>query len=86
MRLNSKNIKETLEEAKQLLDKGKNISPALRAVIGLLLIFVETMLNRLGLNSSNSSKPPSTDKKKGKKNNRPKSNKKPGGQPAQACI
>ena len=83
MRLNSENIKETIKETKALLNKEQNISPALRAVIGLLLVFMEAMLTRLGLNSKNSSKPPSTDqnKNKTKKNRRTKSNKKPGGQP-----
>jgi len=80
MRLNSNNIKETIEDAKNLLDKEKNISPALRSVINLLLVFMEAMLTRLGLNSSNSSKPPSTDDKKPKKK-RAKSDRKPGGQP-----
>lgn len=82
MRLNSSNIKETIEEAKRLLDKEQNISPALRAVINLLLVFMEAMLARLGLNSRNSSKPPSTDtNKQKKKNKRSTSDKKPGGQP-----
>ena len=80
MRLNSSNIKETIDEAKKLLDKEKGISPALRSVINLLLIFMEAMLTRLGLNSSNSSKPPSTDSRKKQKKKRKPSNKKPGGQ------
>ena len=81
MRLNSENIKETIEDAKRLLDKEDNISPALRSVINLLLVFMEAMLTRLGLNSSNSSKPPSTDQRKPKKNKRSSSGRKPGGQP-----
>jgi transposase len=81
MRLNSGNIKETMTEARRLLDEEKNISPALRAVIGLILVFMEVMLTRLGLNSQNSSKPPSTDEQKKKKNTRVPSNRKPGGQP-----
>lgn len=83
MRLNSNNIKETIEDAKALLEKEKNISHALRAVINLLLVFMEAMLNRLGLNSKNSSKPPSTDENKNKNNNKKKNGntgKKPGGQ------
>lgn len=81
MRLNSQNIKDNIEQAKILLKKEQNISPALRTVIGLLLVFMEAMLTRLGFNSTNSSKPPSTDQNKKKKNKRPKSDKKPGGQP-----
>ena len=81
MRLNSKNIRETLDEAQALLEKEKNISPALRASTGILFVFMETLLTRYGLNSKNSSRPPSTDKNKENNNKKPKSNKKPGGQP-----
>jgi len=81
MRLNSGNIKETMAEAKRILGEEKNISPALRAIFGLILVFMEAMLTRLGLNSENSSKPPSTDEQKTKRKKRAPSNKKPGGQP-----
>lgn len=81
MKLNNDNIKETIDNAKSLLAKEKNISPALRSVIQLLLVFMQVMLDRLGLNSKNSSKPPSSDPNRKKSSKRNKSNKKPGGQP-----
>ena len=81
MTLNNDNIKETIDNAKILLAKEKNISPALRAVIQLLLVFMEAMLGRLNLNSKNSSKPPSTDPNRKKSSKSGQSNKKPGGQP-----
>lgn len=81
MKLNNENVKETIDNAKSLLAKEKNISPALRSVIQLLLVFMEVMFNRLSLNSKNSSKPPSSDPNKKKSSNRNKTNKKPGGQP-----
>lgn len=81
MKLNSDNIKETIDNAKSLLAKEKNISPALRSVFQLLLVFMEVMLERLSLNSKNSSKPPSSDPNRKKSTQRTKSNKKPGGQP-----
>ena len=80
MKLNNENIKETIDNAKSLLSKEKNISPALRSVFQLLLIFMEVMLERLSLNSKNSSKPPSSDPNRKKSSGR-KTNKKPGGQP-----
>lgn len=81
MKLNNDNVKETIDNAKSLLAKEKNISPALRSVIQLLLVFMEVMLERLSLNSKNSSKPPSSDPNRKKPSQRNKSNKKPGGQP-----
>lgn len=82
MRIDNVDIGETIETTKKLLKKEKNISPALKAVIELLLIIVHAMLMRQGLNSKNSSKPPSSDpnrKKSPKKRN--SSSRKPGGQP-----
>ena len=81
MKLNNENVKETIDNAKALLAKEKNISPALRSVIQLLLVFMEVMLNRLSLNSKNSSKSPSSDPNRKKSSTRKKTNKKPGGQP-----
>lgn len=59
---------------RQLLAKEKGLSPALRSMIEMLILVVTLIVNRLGLNSSNSSKPPSTDlnrerkaKKKGRR-------------------
>jgi transposase len=81
MKLNNDNIKETIVNAKLLLAKEKNISPALRSVFQLLLVFMEVMLERLSLNSKNSSKPPSSDPNRKKSTKRNKTKKKPGGQP-----
>lgn len=81
MKLNNENVKETIDNAKALLAKEKNISPALRSVIQLLLVFMEVMLNRLSLNSKNSSKSPSSDPNRKKSSTGKKTNKKPGGQP-----
>ena len=61
MKLNNENVKETINNAKSMLAKETNISPALRSVVQLLLVFMEVMLNRFSLNSKNSSKSPSSD-------------------------
>ena len=76
MKLNNENVKETIDNAKALLAKEKNISPALRSVIQLLLVFMEVMLNRLSLNSKNSSKSPSSDPNRKKSSTGKKTNKK----------
>lgn len=71
-------VEKTLEAVKRQLEEEKNLSLALRASLELLLTLVTLLLNRWGLNSRNSSKPPSSDpnrKKKGKNGNNP-----PGGQ------
>ena len=81
MKLDNSTIKPTIDKAKLLLKKEKNISPALRAVFQLLLVFLEAMMNRLNLNSQNSSKPPSSDPHRKKSKKRHPSGKKPGGQP-----
>ncbi|QFY88696.1 hypothetical protein D5125_03925 [Magnetovirga frankeli] len=65
-------VEQTLESVRRQLDEEKNLSPALRESLELLLTLTTLLLNRLGLNSRNSSKPPSTDpnrKKAGKNGN-----------------
>src|SRR5271154_212838 len=74
------NITETLEQARRLLESDQQISPALKAMFEMLLMIIALLAGRLGLNSKNSSKPPSTDSN-GKKKTRQKGDKKPGGQP-----
>jgi transposase len=73
------NIDETLKEAKVLLEQEKDLSPAMKVTMNVLILVVQLLANSAGLNSRNSSKPPSTDP------NRPKTpakstNNKPGGQ------
>lgn len=80
MKIDNIDIDATLSEVKRLLKEDKNISPALAAIINVLLMLVKLMANRAGLNSANSSKPPSTDNNTIKPT-RKKSGKKTGGQP-----
>jgi len=87
LKIDNIDIDSTLNEAKRLLNEDKNISPALVAIINVLLLLVTLMANRMGLNSSNSSKPPSTDNKKPSiKPTRKKTNKEPGGQPGRKGV
>ena len=79
--INKANIGETINKAKKLLKKEPNISPSLRVVFELILVLMQSMIERLSINSGNSSKPPSSDPNRKKKNSKNKSNRKPGGQP-----
>jgi transposase len=79
MTINNVNVDDLIERVKAQLSEEKDLSPALKASLDLLLLLVTILLNKLGLNSSNSSKPPSADPNRAKKP-RVKSNRKPGGQ------
>lgn len=71
-------VEQTLEQVKQQIEEEKDLSPALRASLELLLSLVTLLLNRLGLNSRNSSRPPSSDPNRKKKRHNGANN--PGGQ------
>lgn len=74
------NVEKAIAKANDLLAKEKNISPALRSAFEVLLLLMSLLLQRKGLNSRNSSKPPSDDKNRKRGSTKPKSNRKPGGQ------
>lgn len=80
MKIENINVDTAINSVKELLDREKNLSPALRAALEVLLLLVELLLNRVTLNSKNSSKPPSTDQNRKKSKKKGKSDKKPGGQ------
>lgn len=69
----------TINKVQELLAQEPALSPALRSTLDVLLLVVQLLANRLGLNSRNSSKPPSTDFVKGDKKPKDGTNK-PGGQ------
>lgn len=74
------NVAKTVSEVKVLLQSEKNISPALKTSLELLLLLVSILINRLTLNSKNSSKPPSTDPEGKENKTRNNGDNKPGGQ------
>jgi transposase len=82
MKIENIDIDNTIQQVKGLLEEDSALSPGLKASIELLLVIVTLLVNRLGLNSSNSSKPPSTDllQKKKLKKEKDKNDTKPGGQ------
>jgi len=79
VKLENIDIDATLKEAESLLVSDKALSPALVSMIKVLIVLVKLLADRIGLNSSNSSKPPSSDPNR-LKPTRKKSGKKPGGQ------
>lgn len=79
MTLDAISVEATLNEVKALLAREASLSPALRAALNVLLALVAALLQRLNLNSRNSSKPPSTDPNR-PKTPKPKGQRTPGGQ------
>lgn len=73
------NVEASIKKVNDLLESEQNISSALKASIGILLLIVTLLVNRLGLNSKNSSKPPSSDPNR-KKEAGKAGERKPGGQ------
>lgn len=80
MTLDNINVEESIKRVEDLIARETDISPALKASIDVLLLLITILVNRLGLNSRNSSKPPSTDPNRTRKP-RGNGNRKPGGQP-----
>ncbi|MCP4485632.1 MAG: IS66 family transposase [Flavobacteriaceae bacterium] len=80
MTINKINITETINNVENQLKLEKNISPALKALIKLLLVIISLLTDKLGLNSSNSSIPPSLDPNRKKKKKATGKKRKPGGQ------
>jgi len=77
------NVEESIQRVTTLIAAEQDLSPALKSSLEVLLVLVTLLLNRLGLNSKNSSKPPSTDPFR-RKESRAASGRKPGGQPGHA--
>ena len=80
MKIDDIDVDAAINSARELLGKEKELSPALRSALEVLLLLVTLLLNRTTLNSKNSSKPPSTDPNREKTRKRRKSDRKPGGQ------
>lgn len=78
MKIENIDINKTLDQAKKQLEK-EDISPAFKALLNVLFLVITLLMQRFGLNSSNSSKPPSSDPNR-KKNLKKDSTKKAGGQ------
>jgi transposase len=82
MTIDSIDVDGTVRRVRELMKQEENMSPALSAILDVLLVLVVAMLNRLTLTSKNSSKPPSQDSTKSRpsKKKRDPNGNKPGGQ------
>ena len=76
MKIEDVDVDSAIKSVKELLGKEKDLSSALEV----LLLLVTLLLNRITLNSKNSSNPPSTDPNREKSSKKGKSNRQPGGQ------
>ena len=79
MKISGIDIESNIENIQAQIKADKTLSPSMRTAMDLLLLIVTLLCQRLGLNSSNSSKPPSSDPNR-KKNLKTNSTKKSGGQ------
>lgn len=79
MKIENIKVEETIEKVKKQIEEEKSLSPALRSSLEVLLTLIALLLNRLGLNSRNSSKPPASDPNRKKKRKNSNGNN-PGGQ------
>lgn len=82
MSIGKTNVTAALERAEQLLQQDKSASPQMRAMFDLLILIINLLLSKLGLNSTNSSIPPSQDphRQRGSKRSARGEKRKPGGQ------
>ena len=79
MKIENIDIQATIEKAQAVVREDRQMSAATKSMFEVLILVITLLVNRLGLNSANSSKPPSTDKNR-KRQTRKKTGKKPGGQ------
>ena len=79
MKIENIDIETTLQRISKTLEEDKTISNSIRVLLHTVLILINLLLNRVGLTSKNSSKPPSSDPNR-KKKQRENSGRKPGGQ------
>lgn len=83
MKIESIDIEATIQKVQTLIREDKQLSVGAKSMFELLILIVSLFANRLNLNSTNSSKPPSSDPNREKRPKK-KSNNKPGGQKGHA--
>ena len=79
MKIEHIDIEATIEKARQLVSDDEQLSAASKSMFEILILLITLLANRLNLNSTNSSKPPSSDPNR-KKKPKSKTGNKPGGQ------
>ncbi len=79
MKIESVDIQATIEKAQSIIREDKQMSAGTKSIVEILILVITLLANRLNLNSTNSSKPPSSDPNRIKKS-KPKTGKSKGGQ------
>lgn len=79
MTIENIDIDATIKRVEGLIAEDKDLSPGTKSLLEILVLIITLMANRLNLNSTNSSKPPSTDPNR-RKTKKQSNGKKPGGQ------
>ena len=79
MKIDNIDIQATIEKAQSIIRDDKQMSTGTKSIIEILILVITLLANRLNLNSTNSSKPPSADPDR-KKKPKPKTGRKKGGQ------
>jgi transposase len=79
MKIENIDIEATIKKAQVLVREDKQLSAATKSIVEILILIISLLANRLNLNSTNSSKPPSSDPNRKKRPNS-LTGKKPGGQ------
>jgi transposase len=94
MKVENIDVTSSIENAKKQIAEDKTLSSSMKATFELLILIITLLVNRLGINSSNSSKPPSQDpnrdKDEDKKKRKTRKDKgikrKPGAQPGHKGV
>jgi len=79
MKIDNIDIQATIEKAQAIIGDDKQMSAGTKSMFEILILVITLLANRLNLNSTNSSKPPSTDPNR-KKKPKSKTGRKKGGQ------
>jgi len=79
MKIENIDIEATIKKVQALIREDKQLSAASKSMFEILILIITLLANRLNLNSTNSSKPPSSDPNR-KKRPKSKTDKKAGGQ------
>ena len=79
MKIENIDIAATIEKAQAIIRDDKNMSAGTKSIVEILILVITLLANRLNLNSTNSSKPPSSDPNR-KKKPKPKTGRNMGGQ------
>lgn len=79
MKIENIDIQATIEKVQLLIREDKQLPVAIKSMFEILILIITLLVNRLNLNSTNSSKPPASDPNR-QKHPRQKTGKKAGGQ------